>query len=203
MSYYETVEDIESEIEEESEEEVEVVVKRRKVKKWKDPSKPKRAMSSFFLYSQVERPNVKVNHPEASFGDTARILSAQYKALTEAQMKKWTKKAEQDKIRYQEEMKHYVPMEDPTGGGKRKKAKKDPNAPKRNMSAYFLFSVHIRPTVKEENPEASFGDIARIISAKYKALDVDTERKEWDDKAAADKVRYQAQMEVYRAGAGM
>jgi len=203
MSYYETVEDIESEIEEESEEEVEVVVKRRKVKKWKDPSKPKRAMSSFFLYSQVERPNVKVNHPEASFGDTARILSAQYKALTEAQMKKWTKKAEQDKIRYQEEMKHYVPMEDPTGGGKRKKAKKDPNAPKRNMSAYFLFSVHIRPTVKEENPEASFGDIARIISAKYKALDVDTERKEWDAKAAADKVRYQAQMEVYRAGAGM
>ena len=134
---------------------------------------------------------------------SARILSAQYKALTEAQMKKWTKKAEQDKIRYQEEMKHYVPMEDPTGGGKRKKAKKDPNAPKRNMSAYFLFSVHIRPTVKEENPEASFGDIARIISAKYKALDVDTERKEWDDKAAADKVRYQAQMEVYRAGAGM
>ena len=118
-------------------------------------------------------------------------------------MKKWTKKAEQDKIRYQEEMKHYVPMEDPTGGGKRKKAKKDPNAPKRNMSAYFLFSVHIRPTVKEENPEASFGDIARIISAKYKALDVDTERKEWDAKAAADKVRYQAQMEVYRAGAGM
>lgn len=203
MSYYETVEDIESEVEEESEEEVEVVVKRRKVKKWKDPSKPKRAMSSFFLYSQVERPNVKVNHPEASFGDTARILSAQYKALTEAQMKKWTKKAEQDKIRYQEEMKHYVPMEDPSGGGKRKKAKKDPNAPKRNMSAYFLFSVHIRPTVKEENPEASFGDIARIISAKYKALDVDTERKDWDAKAAADKVRYQAQMEVYRAGAGM
>ena len=28
---------------------------------------------------------------------SARILSAQYKALTEAQMKKWTKKAEQDK----------------------------------------------------------------------------------------------------------
>merc|ERR1711865_1331141 len=194
----ETVEDIESEIEEESEEEVEVVVKRRKVKKWKDPSKPKRAMSSFFLYSQVERPNVKINHPEASFGDIARILSAQYKALTETQMKKWVKKAEQDKIRYQEEMKHYVPMDDPTGG-KRKKAKKDPNAPKRNMSAYFLFSVHIRPTVKIENPEAAFGDIARIISAQYKALKPD-EREGWDTKAAADKVRYQAAMEAYRAG---
>lgn len=199
MSYYETVEDIEeSEGEEESEEEIEVPAKRRKQKKWKDPNKPKRAMSAFFLYSQVERPNVKINHPEASFGDIARILSAQYKALSETQMKKWVKKAEQDKIRYQEEMKHYVPMDDPTGG-KRKKAKKDPNAPKRNMSAYFLFSVHIRPSVKDENPEAAFGDIARIISAKYKALDGD-ERKEWDEKAAEDKERYQREMEAYRAG---
>jgi hypothetical protein len=34
-----------------------------------DPNKPKRAMSAFFLYSQAERPNVKVNHPEASFGE--------------------------------------------------------------------------------------------------------------------------------------
>jgi hypothetical protein len=113
-------------------------------------------------------------------------------------MKKYVKKAEQDKIRYQEEMKHYVPMDDPTGG-KRKKAKKDPNAPKRNMSAYFLFSVHIRPTVKTENPEAAFGDIARIISAQYKALKPD-ERQKWDEKAAADKERYQRQMEVYRSG---
>lgn len=203
MSYYETVEHYnESEGEEEVEEsegEEEVPTKRRKQKKWKDPNKPKRAMSAFFCYSQAERPNVKINHPEASFGDVARILSAQYKALSEKDMKKWVKKAEQDKIRYQEEMKHYVPMDDPTGGGKRKKAKKDPNAPKRNMSAYFLFSVHIRPTVKEENPEAAFGDIARIISAKYKALK-DSERKVWDEKAAEDKERYQRDMEAYRAG---
>merc|ERR1719375_1860971 len=201
MSYYETVEDIsgDEEVEEESEVEEEVVPKRRKQKKWKDPNKPKRAMSAFFCYSQAERPNVKANHPEASFGDVARILSSQYKALSEKDMKKWVKKAEQDKIRYQEEMKHYVPMDDPTGGGKRKKAKKDPNAPKRNMSAYFLFSVHIRPTVKDENPEAAFGDIARIISAKYKALG-DDERKEWEEKAAEDKERYQREMEAYRAG---
>merc|ERR1719375_1405996 len=200
MSYYETVEDIsgDEEVEEESEVEEEVVPKRRKQKKWKDPNKPKRAMSAFFCYSQAERPNVKANHPEASFGDVARILSSQYKALSEKEMKKWVKKAEQDKIRYQEEMKHYVPMDDPTGG-KRKKAKKDPNAPKRNMSAYFLFSVHIRPSVKDENPEAAFGDIARIISAKYKALK-DGERKVWEEKAAEDKERYQREMEAYRAG---
>jgi len=93
-------------------------------------------------------------------------------------------------------MRHYVPMEDPTGGG-RKKQKKDPNAPKRNMSAYFLYSVHIRPIVKEENPEASFGEIARIISAQFKAL-TPKEREGWDEKAAADKERYQSEMAEYQ-----
>ncbi len=59
----------------------------------------------------------------------ARLLSAKFKALNEKERKKWEKKAEQDKIRYNEEMKHYVPMDDPDsvgggGKGKRKKAKK-------------------------------------------------------------------------------
>ena len=35
----------------------------------KDPTKPKRAMSAFFLYSQANRAQVKADNPEASFGD--------------------------------------------------------------------------------------------------------------------------------------
>lgn len=37
------------------------------------------------------------------------------------------------------------------------KAKKDPNAPKRPLSAYMFFSQDQRATVKEDNPDASFG----------------------------------------------
>lgn len=125
------------------------------------------------------------------------MLASTYKGLKDSEMKKWEKKAAQDKLRYQEEMKHYVPMEDPTGGGKKKKAKKDPNAPKRNMSAFFLYSVSARPRVKETNPDASFGDIARLISAEFKALQP-KERAKWDKKAVEDKERYQAAMEEYR-----
>lgn len=61
------------------------------------------------------------------------------------------------------------------------------------MSAYFLYSIDARPLVKEENPDASFGDIARLISSKFKGLS-DKERKIWEDKAAADKVRYDREM---------
>jgi hypothetical protein len=109
-------------------------------------------------------------------------------------MKKMTKKADADKLRYQQEMATYVPMDEE--GGRKKKAKKDPNAPKRNMSAYFLYSVHARPQVKTDNPDASFGDIARLISKQFKALS-DKERKKWDKKAVEDKERYQREMAAY------
>jgi hypothetical protein len=40
---------------------------------------------------------------------------------------------------------------------KGKKGKKDPNAPKRGLSAYMFFSQDQRATIKAENPDASFG----------------------------------------------
>merc|ERR1711966_80001 len=53
---------------------------------------------------------------------------------------------------------------------KKKKKKKDPNAPKRNMSAFFLYSNANRTRVKQENPEAKFGDLAKIMSVEFKAI---------------------------------
>lgn len=128
----------------------------------------------------------------------ARILATQFKNLPEKELRKWEKKADQDKMRYQEEMKHYIPAEDPIGGGGRKgkKAKKDPAAPKRNMSAYFLYSIEARPQVKADFPEATFGEIARHISERFKSLS-EKERKVWDAKAAADKERYDREMAAY------
>jgi hypothetical protein len=65
------------------------------------------------------------------------------------------------------------------------------------MSAYFLYSNAIRNSVKEQNPDAKFGDIAKIISAQYKEL-TESELAGWQKKADADKERYQAEMEAYR-----
>ncbi len=95
-------------------------------------------------------------------------------------------------------MEDYVPPDDldDDAGGKKKK-KKDPNAPKRNMSAYFLYSNAVRETVRTENPDASFGDIAKIISAQYKELP-EKELAIYKRKAEEDKERYQREMKVYR-----
>jgi len=99
-------------------------------------------------------------------------------------------------------MEDYVPPSDDSeddGKRKKKKKKKDPNAPKRNQTAFFIYSNMHRATVKETNPEAGFGDIAKIISKLFKALS-EKEREKYDKLAVEDKARYQRQMAAYKGG---
>lgn len=43
------------------------------------------------------------------------------------------------------------------------KGKKDPKAPKRALSAYMFFSQDWRERIKAENPDAGFGEFARLV----------------------------------------
>lgn len=84
------------------------------------------------------------------------------------------------------------PEKKPTVTPKRKNSdgkEKDPNAPKRNMSSYIFYSNANRSKFKEANPEASFGDLAKIISKAFKELSAE-EKKPYEDMATADKERY-------------
>jgi len=45
---------------------------------------------------------------------------------------------------------------------KKRKPKKDPNKPKRNMSAFFLYSNANRARIKEEQPGIAFGEVVSI-----------------------------------------
>ncbi|KAJ6021381.1 Non-histone chromosomal protein 6 [Penicillium herquei] len=81
---------------------------------------------------------------------------------------------------------------------KAKRQKKDPNAPKRGLSAYMFFANDQRDKVREENPGISFGQVGKMLGDKWKAL-TDTERKPYDEKAAADKKRYEEEKAKYLA----
>eukprot|EP00562_Extubocellulus_spinifer_P028786 CAMPEP_0178655338 /NCGR_PEP_ID=MMETSP0698-20121128/24228_1 /TAXON_ID=265572 /ORGANISM="Extubocellulus spinifer, Strain CCMP396" /LENGTH=266 /DNA_ID=CAMNT_0020297301 /DNA_START=91 /DNA_END=890 /DNA_ORIENTATION=- len=136
---------------------------------------------------------------EREFWQCAKILSQEYKALPEKEKKQWEDLAEKDKERYKREMEDYEPPSDDSDddGKRRKKKKKDPNAPKRNQSAFFIYSNTHRATVKQNNPDASFGDIAKIISKLFKALS-EKERSKYDKLALEDKARYQREMAAYK-----
>jgi len=169
--------------------------KKRKPKK--DPNKPKRNMSAFFLYSNANRDRVKEENPGVAFGQVAKLLSAEFKEISAAERAKWDRLALDDKERYQREMEDYEPPSDDEEVTTKKRKKKDPNAPKRNMSAYFLYSQEMRSVIKEEHPDASFGETAKLISARFKELSA-AERKKYDDLALADKERYQRAMRVFK-----
>lgn len=81
------------------------------------------------------------------------------------------------------------------GEGKRKK---DPNAPKRGLSAYMFFANENRERVREENPGIAFGALGRKLGELWKGLS-DSERKPYEDKAVADKKRYEDEKATYLA----
>ena len=81
---------------------------------------------------------------------------------------------------------------------KTSRRKKDPNAPKRALSAYMFFANENRDIIKAENPDVSFGQVGKLLGEKWKALSPE-EREPYEAKAKADKRRYESEKELYLA----
>lgn len=64
---------------------------------------------------------------------------------------------------------------------KKKRAKKDPNAPKK-YSGFMVFSEDNREKVKSENPNIEFADISRKLGSMWNSLS-DKEKEEYNEKA--------------------
>ncbi|RMZ55848.1 hypothetical protein APUTEX25_003814, partial [Auxenochlorella protothecoides] len=90
-------------------------------------------------------------------------------------------------------------------GGVEKPAKKvkkvkDPNAPKRPLSAFFFYSNDI---LKSDNPGIAFGEIGKKVGALWAALSEKDKVSVWElrapyeKKAEADKARYEKEKAAY------
>ncbi|KAK0104622.1 Non-histone chromosomal protein 6 [Cadophora gregata] len=76
------------------------------------------------------------------------------------------------------------------------KKKKDPNAPKRGLSAYMFFANEQRENVRDENPGITFGQVGKVLGERWKALN-DKQRTPYEAKAAQDKKRYEDEKASY------
>lgn len=174
--------------------------KRKKPKK--DPKAPKKPQSAYVLFVTKMRSKIKDENPDLSFGELSKLVAEKFKSLSEAERKKYEDLADAEKQRYKTEMASYEPPDDGDGsdGGDdkptNKKAKKDPNAPKRAKSAYMFYSNAIRDKMKEKNPDASFAELGKLIGSAWKALG-DEEKQKYERMATGDKQRYKNEMEDY------
>ena len=67
----------------------------------------------------------------------------------------------------------------------KKKAKKDPNAPKKGLSTYMLIARTWDPYWRKKAQNWLFGELGKLLGRKYKELSVE-EKAKYDVLAAAD-----------------
>lgn len=103
------------------------------------------------------------------------MVSAAWRALGPLERAKFEEMSRQDKLRYESERRNYFPPK-----GTKLKKTKDPNAPKRPMSAYLMYANKYRAKVRADNPFASNGETSKILSTMWKELPGD-ERKRYKD----------------------
>lgn len=82
-----------------------------------------------------------------------------------------------------------------TGKGKTKKVK-DPNAPKRPLSAYFFFAKDKRAEVLKKNPGMSVTEVAKALGEQWRGLG---DKSKYEKMAVNDKARYEKEMKKYSA----
>ncbi|CAG2233798.1 HMGB2 [Mytilus edulis] len=109
-------------------------------------------------------------------------------------MKIWQRKT---KLDMREKCKNYEPGPGEKVG--RKKRDKDPNAPKRSLSAFFFFCNEERPKVRKDHGDWSVALVAKEMGKRWEKQ---TDRSKYEKQAAADKIRYEQAMAKYRGGGG-
>ena len=77
---------------------------------------------------------------------------------------------------------------------KGKKVVRDPNAPKPSLTGYFMFMADERPKIIAKGRA---GAVSAEIGSRWNKLDV-AQKMKYQEKAAKDKARYEAEMKIYR-----
>ncbi|EPB76662.1 HMG box [Ancylostoma ceylanicum] len=70
---------------------------------------------------------------------------------------------------------------------------KDPNAPKRAMSAFFFWMADNRERIKK--PGMGVAEVAKAAGVEWGKV---TDKSKWEKKAAEDKKRYESEMAAYK-----
>ena len=154
----------------------------------KDPNAPKKPLSAYFLFSQEERLKVKAENPDYSITEVAKELGKRWATLQPDIKNSYEQRYQDARRVYESEMNNYKP-----------KKKKDPNAPKQPLSAYFIFSTEERLKVKEENPGFSICEVAKELGRRWAEMDP-TVKQRYQARAEEERQKYDNDMANYRQG---
>lgn len=154
----------------------------------KDPNAPKKPLSAYFLFSQEERLKVKAENPDYSITEVAKELGKRWATLNPDIKSSYEQRYQDARRLYEQELNNYKP-----------KKKKDPNAPKQPLSAYFIFSTEERLKVKESNPHYSICEVAKELGRRWAEMDPQVKQR-YQARAEEERQKYDNDMANYRQG---
>jgi len=173
----------------------------------RDSNAPKRNLSAYLLYQNAMRNQFKCDNPGMTFGQLSKYTSHMYKSLTPQEKAEWELRSQQDKARFEEQMRTYIPPPGHDAQGnllehrpttKRAKKPKDPNAPKRARGSFVFFTFEMRPKIMEEFPTIKFVEMGSLMGERWRALTPE-EKSVYENQAKDDKVRFTKEMTEYTA----
>ncbi|KAJ3128308.1 hypothetical protein HK098_004717 [Nowakowskiella sp. JEL0407] len=177
-------------------------------------SSAKRPPNPYLLYNREIRPQVQIDYPHLSVGEISKIISAQWKNLTQEEKMKYEVESKRLKrewlLQNKDDAQSAISSSINTDGSveeewegkkppKRRRKRvnaKDPNQPKHPMSAFLFYLSEVRPSYTAKYPGWTVGPISKMISQAWKELS-DQDREKYVKKAYDDKVRYAREMEVF------
>lgn len=186
--------------------------KASKKKKKKDKNAPKKNVSTWILFSKAERPKVKKDFPTMPPKEVMGELAKRWKIAQkdEEAMEEFRILADEDKKRYEEEKKNYVPSEESEeekdgeeNDGKKKKGKnskpkkpKVPGQPIKAKSSWLFFCDEERKKLKDEEDAPKGKEVLSELASRWKVLKEKKGKKyeKFDDMAKKDKERYLEEM---------
>jgi hypothetical protein len=170
---------------------VETLIKQAS-KKLKDPNEPKKPKKAFALYREQLSKRIKEENPQAKASDIMKMVSSEWKELDEEKRQPYIVEEVEDKKRYESEMKEYVRPDDDelrklAINNKRPRAKRDPNAPKKEKKPVNDDWKNITVTVNTKGYIANAKERLKIkesLAEQYglkKSADIDKKYQEYID----------------------
>jgi hypothetical protein len=169
----------------------------------KDPKAPKGASGPFIFYSSAKVAELKAKEGLKHIDATKRA-GALWKQMSDAEKQPFYDMAEKDKARAAEAFAKYEAEREDDGGeesketerkDRRKKVKKDPNAPKKNSNAFMFFSKTRVPEIKTSDG-LSHPNATKQAGAEWHLLTAE-QKQPYEQMAAQDKERYTREMANY------
>jgi len=158
-------------------------------KPMKDPNAPKKPLSAYFLFSQEERLKVKAEFPDYSITEVAKELGRRWATIDPTVKQSYEQRYQDSRRQYEQAMQAYKPQ----------KKKKDPNAPKQPLSAYFIFSSEERLKVKNEHPSYSICEVAKELGRRWADMAPEVKQR-YQQMAEEGRQKYDQEMAAYRQG---